>query len=212
MTVSKPFLLVAIAALAVLFFTSASHSYADTYTFFDLGSADDGRDPLGITSTGTVVISAQGGPCGSPINTCFETYTNGVLVAFSTTNPGLVYDNGSPCTPTVSPAIGSTNVAEASCNGAREVFGTGHFAPSPFENSIFDGPNPSNFVASHSVDTPFRLNASGDFVVVADQITFPSDGEIFEAIDTTVPEPGSILLLDTGVLAAAGAMRRRFLQ
>jgi hypothetical protein len=207
MTLSKHPLFVAVAAFAIVFFASPSPSHADSYTFFDLGSANNGRDPLGITSTGTVVISTSG--------LLFETYTNGALVASSTTNPNLVFDNGSSCSPSVSGAIGAANVSFAACNGTREVFSTNNLAPSPFENSIFDGPDPGDFVASHMVDDAFRLNASGDFLFIADQNIFPSDGEIFEAIDLSTlptPEPGSIFLLGTGALAAAGAMRRRLLK
>src|SRR5215469_3648232 len=171
-------------AIAVALFAVPTTAPAHSYTFYDLGSANDGRDPLGITPSGTVVISFLNGssspigPCG-PGDTCYQTWTNGMLANLSATNPGLAYDNGSPCTPTVSPAIGSGNVSYASCNGAREVFSTGPFAPAPYANSVFDGPNPSNFVAAHMVDEPFRLNASGDFVFIGDQDIFQSDGEIF---------------------------------
>jgi hypothetical protein len=54
------------------------------------------------------------------------------------------------------------------------------------------------------------MNASGDFVWADGR-----DELFFEAIDLTTaptPEPGSILLVGTGALAAAAAMRRRFLQ
>jgi hypothetical protein len=55
------------------------------------------------------------------------------------------------------------------------------------------------------------LNASGDFVTVELELFYP-DGEIIEAVDLStapVPEPGSILLFGTGVLAAVGVVRRK---
>jgi hypothetical protein len=187
-------------AIAMVLFAVPATALADTYKFYDLGSANDGRDPLGITSSGTVVIYEGA-------FSLYQTWTSGTLVNSSATDPGLAYDNGSPCTPAVSPAIGSANVTYASCNGAREVFSTGPFAPSPYANSIFDGPNPSNFVAFHMVDEPFRLNATGDFVFIGDQDIFPSDGEIFEYV-TAVPEPSSIFFFAIGFLVAAGIARR----
>jgi hypothetical protein len=54
------------------------------------------------------------------------------------------------------------------------------------------------------------MNASGDFVWADGR-----EEDFFEAIDLTTaptPEPSSILLIGTGALFAAGAMRRRFLQ
>ena len=198
--------------IAIALFGVPATALANTYTFYDLGSANDGRDPLGITPSGTVVITffngslSPIGDCG-PVQSCYETWTNGILANLSGTNPGLAYDNGSPCTPTVSPAIGSANVASATCNGSREVFATTPFAPAPYANSVFDGPNPSNFVAMHMLVEPFRLNASGDFVFIADEFLFPSDGEIFEYV-TAVPEPSSILLLGIGVLALVRIVRR----
>jgi hypothetical protein len=200
-------------AISVVLFAVPATAFAHTYTFYDLGSADAGRGPLGITPSGSVVITFFNGslsPIGlcDPVESCYETWTNGILVNLSGTNPGLVYDNGSPCTPTVSPEIGSANVSSATCNGAREVFVTFPDAPAPYGNSVFDGPNPSDFVAHHMLVEPFRLNASGDFVFIADYFLYPSDGEIFEYVLAPVPEPSSIFLFGIGLLAAAAIVRR----
>lgn len=190
-------------AIAMVLFTVPATVLADTYKAYDLGSANNGTGILGITASGSVVIYWQ--------NT-WETWTNGVVVSSSTSDPGLVYDNGAACTPTVSPAIGSDNVLWATCNGSREVYGTDPYAPAPYADSIFAGPDPSDFVANHEFVEPFVLNASGDFAFVADQALYPSDGEIFEYVDLTtapVPEPGSLLLFCMGALALAGFVRRR---
>jgi hypothetical protein len=55
-----------------------------------------------------------------------------------------------------------------------------------------------------------NLNSSGDFAYNISHAT-GGGGEIAEAIDLTtdqIPEPGSIFLLGTGLLAAVGTMRR----
>jgi hypothetical protein len=53
---------------------------------------------------------------------------------------------------------------------------------------------------------PFAINSSGDIV-----FRFGQDG-IREAYDVTghIPEPSTLVLLATGVLGAAGALRRGF--
>lgn len=193
----------AILTIAVSLFTAPTHANADTYQVFDLGIANS-HNIFGIDTAGTVVVSFSLCPVGM-INPCYQTYFDGAVTSgFLTAPPSLTYDNGTPCTPAV-PA--GTIVFNADCNNGREVFGADF--SSPVVNGVFIGPDPvADFFHSGSADK-IALNASGDFAW-----TDGVDEELFEAVDLTtqssVPEPDSILLLGTGVLAAAGVLRQRF--
>jgi hypothetical protein len=192
----------AILTIAVSFFTASADARADSYKVFDLGDTN-GRNIYGIDTSGTVVVSNL--LCPGNISVCYQTYFDGNLTSgFLPAPPSLMYDNGSPCTPSL-PA-GDT-VFHGECNNGREVFGA--LFSSPLLEGVFTGPNPvADFFYSGSADK-IALNAAGDFAW--------TDGvaeELFQAVDltteSTVPEPDSILLLGSGVLAAAGVLRRGF--
>ena len=71
------------------------------------------------------------------------------------------------------------------------------FAPSPYEDSLFTGPDPVADYFSSGVLASAFLNSTDDFVYLVNQLG-ESPGEYYEAIDLTtapIPEPASILLL-----------------
>ena len=210
MKTSKLCLSAAVLAIAALQSTLPTPALADTFQFFNLGDAND-HNIVGIDTSGAVVISS---PTGPHFDLLYQTYVGGIIINSSATIPNLIYDNGTPCTPTVSaPITWTPGLGQTRCNNGHEVyFGTFPVPPpNPFGEGIFTGPNLTDrltdpadpMIAASSLD-PVVMNASGDFAWV-DGL----DETIFEAIDTTVPEPGSIFLLGTGALAAAEAMRRR---
>ena len=76
---------------------------------------------------------------------------------------------------------------------------------------IFNGPDPvTNYVAGILPVPDQRFLAENSFGDIVYDEEF--DGNIFEAIDLTsheAPEPNTILMVGTGLLAA-GSIRRRF--
>jgi hypothetical protein len=200
----------AILAFAVVSFTAPKPAHADSYQILLLLNASTSpfafHFPVGITASGTVVASVDPTDCNGTPGHCYETFDNGVLVGKSLTLPALAYDNGTPCTV----PFNGGSFAGAVCNNGREVFGT-PINSTPYGSEIFTGPDPvADFFAS-GVLASADLNSSGDFVYWVNAVG-SSNGEILEAIDLTtdqVPEPGSIFLLGTGILAALSLPRRR---
>lgn len=206
-------LLVAIAALLL---TASLPAFADSYQIFHVLSGSDYLTPfnvVGIQASGAVIVrSHPGNGCPAPFP-CFTTFVHGVQVGPGTpVDPGH-YDNGMPCAPHVSPVpIGG--YPSAICNNGYEIDEIDGLpnsrTPLPYAQ-IFTGPDPvADFFSLGSV---LFLNSSGDFVY---QVGDPKIGDPFddyEAIDLSTaptPEPNSIFLLGTGLLAGLGTMRRRF--
>ena len=204
------------AVLAVIgLFAAPAVAYADTYNIFDLGSGDR-TGIVGITDAGTAVL-VYNVPVGAPpcaiSHICqeYETWVGGVMVNYSPTAPNLIYDNGTPCT--VSPSFLTFSVP-GTCNNGHEVYTVGPGEMTPYTLDTFTGPDPvaDLFASGSTFIQEVHLNSSGDFVY---NLSHPTGdgGENLEAIDLTTdaPEPASIVLLGTGLLAAVGTLRRRLL-
>jgi hypothetical protein len=193
------------------FFTSISFfpqtAFGDTYEIFQLTS-DQGYSFAGIDDSGDVVIhSGANLPGCSPAGDCYFTFLNGVSTGLSGTNPIESPDNGMPCVPITPPG---SRVEQAVCNNGREAW-TG-FLPMTTDRvpSVYAGPDESDLLANGGEGLIF-MNSLGD-IVWDDHFT----DHFYEAADLTttspVPEPGSIFLLGSGIVAAGGMMRRRMLQ
>lgn len=190
------------AAIIVQSLLIVSPALADTYQVFTLDS-DEARFVYGMDASGDVVLTvdAVSGQCVTVVN-CYETFIGGVLA--SRTNappPGFLIDDGTPCSPTAPPGL---TVLHAVCNNGREVFSAR--APGQVFPDLYTGPNIVDLFPGEGAGNFLYLNSEGDILWNDPHTEF-----WFEAFDLTsqVPEPGSIFLLGTGALAAAGSFLRR---
>jgi len=189
---------------------------ADTYTIVDLGD-DSGRGIYGIDTAGDVVIWGSSG-CGISSPICYVTYVNGVAISDSLTAPTLLYDNGTSCSST--PA--GFNTSKTVCNGEWTGLGS-LYNPNGDPNGVYIGSGSVlDFLNGGSADQVF-LNSSGDFAWTDGQ-----DDEMYEAIAISppvfdeadasfyensppaeTPEPGSLLLVGTGLVWLTTTVRRK---
>jgi hypothetical protein len=200
-------------SLAAMTLASTTNAIADTYEIVDLGSSN-GNQVVGIDSQGAVVISKT-----SLNEFLTEDVVGGQLqITISSTRPTLSYDNGGSCS---SPS-GFDSTGETVCDNGYVGFASRDNANGD-QGGIYLGSasDPTLLSVQGSVDGGF-MNSSGDFAWTDGALE-----ENFEAIDLTtdapapkslfllhaspVPEPGSLALLSTGILAGAEVVRRRWL-
>jgi hypothetical protein len=204
MKLSQFYLKLSIALFVACYVATPTRIFADTYRYTTL-STDGGVFFYGMDDAATVVLSRSGGPaCGA---TCYVTYVDGVETGFSGMVPALNWDNGAACSP-VLPA--GASAIHAVCNNGREVF-TGFlnsgqmfadvYAKSGADWQTLSGRGYGGVYMNSNGDILFDDYFSEDFVLAVDLTTRAA---------SPVPEPGSLLLMGTGTLAALGALRRRF--
>lgn len=162
--------------------------------------SDQDRFFYGMDDAGHVVI--RDGNCG--IFDCYRTYLNGVSTgAPSTAAPVFSWDNGTACTPAV-PAGGF--VIHGVCNNGRYAFtgflASGQHFPGVYSGSVAD----LSFVWSQGEGLIY-MNGMGD-IVFDDH--FSDTWYVALRDPSAVPEPSTMLLLGTGIIACVGAVRRRF--
>lgn len=204
----------ALVVMAILL-GSARPALADSYTIFDLGN-DNGRGIYGIDTAGDVVVWGGNG-CGTSASTCYATYTNGIASSDSSTAPDLVYDDGSSC----GSAPAGFNASKTICNNGWIGLGS-LYNPNGDPNGVYVGSGLDlQFLHGGSADQLF-LNSLGDFAWTDGRdeemfVAILNSAPSFEALSfeekfvpaDPAPEPGSLLLVGTGLLLFVAAVRRK---
>jgi hypothetical protein len=163
---NKLWLPTVVLAITAILLTASRPAHADTYQVYSLGSTSLSH-VVGIEASGAVVVFDVHAPCGTSATECYETFVDGVIVGKSTTDAGVVFDNGRPCS---LPAALSGYEGFGVCNHGHAVYGTNQLdASGPYAHSIFTGPDPAaDFFEYGNLDSLF-LNASGDFAFLENQ-------------------------------------------
>jgi hypothetical protein len=185
-----------------------SRALADLYQIVDLGNQFD-NTMFGLTSGGDVVVQYFFGNtvCAGGLP-CYGVFSRDGSVNYFATAPALTYDNGGhPCNHSPTWIEDS---AEMNCNNGRIAV---TFAGI---DQLWTGPDPVGGPAPQSDFTlllngnvsPVFLNSNGDVAFGGE--SGPNTFRNFVAYDLgPSPEPSSLILMATGALGLAPAVRRR---
>jgi hypothetical protein len=184
----------ALRLLALFLMVLPATAWADTYQVFDIGGP---RQIYGIDTVGNVVIHDIASSCDTFDDPCYDLFHLGMVISFSVTAPELTHDEGGPCS-TVDTGNSHPALGISVCNGNREAF----WADYGWTSGLFSGPDPYLDLVYNGPVSFLIMNAHGD-------MAFRGDDD-YQAINVTpqTPEPQAWLLVGTGVLCAAGAVRR----
>ena len=224
MAVSVKTYVVGVVFAAYFFLFSVAAAFGDSYSVSVIQySQSEGF--YGIDSTGNFVVNVSdkmqypNGSCGgtAKVSNCFATYYVGQAgPVFSTTAPELNYDGGSVC----SQAVGGGSISGI-CNNGHELLG-GYIGD---RRGVWSGTDPlADFLSNGTFDGGF-INSLGDAVFIdglhdalvsvvdmpnIDDLKFSDNrGLVVRPSPAPVPEPASLVLFGSGLLAAMGLVRRR---